>query len=40
MKLCPSPDGFVTVPDKPGLGVTLSEVALQKYTRAKLTSTL
>ena len=35
-----APDGFVTVPDKPGLGVTLSEVALQKYTRAKLTSTL
>jgi L-alanine-DL-glutamate epimerase-like enolase superfamily enzyme len=28
------PDGLVTVPTKPGLGVTLSEAALKKFTRS------
>ena len=27
------PDGCVPVPTRPGLGVTLSEAALKKYTR-------
>ncbi|MCF7689133.1 MAG: mandelate racemase/muconate lactonizing enzyme family protein [Cephaloticoccus sp.] len=35
-----APDGFVTVPDQPGLGVTLNEAALKKFTRSKLTSVL
>ena len=29
-----APDGFVTVPTRPGLGVTLSEAALKKFTRS------
>ncbi len=29
-----APDGFVTVPMRPGLGVTLSEAALKKFTRS------
>lgn len=33
-------DGFVTVPTKPGLGVTLSEAALKKFTRSAQVSTL
>lgn len=33
-------DGFVTVPTKPGLGVTLSEAALEKFTRSAQVSTL
>lgn len=35
-----APDGYVTVPTRPGLGVTLSEAALQKYTRSHQTSSL
>lgn len=34
------PDGFVTVPTRPGLGVTLSETALKKFTRCAQVSTL
>lgn len=33
-------DGFVTVPTKPGLGVTLSEAALKKFTRSARVSAL
>jgi L-alanine-DL-glutamate epimerase-like enolase superfamily enzyme len=33
-------DGFVTVPTKPGLGVTLSETALKKFTRSAQVSAL
>jgi len=29
-----APDGFVTVPTRPGLGVTLSEAAVKKFTRS------
>jgi len=33
------PDGLVTVPTKPGLGVTLNEAALKKFTRSAQVST-
>jgi L-alanine-DL-glutamate epimerase-like enolase superfamily enzyme len=33
-------DGFVTVPTKPGLGVTLSETAMKKFTRSAQVSAL
>ncbi len=33
-----APDGYVTVPTRPGLGVTLSEAALRKYTRSRQVS--
>ena len=35
-----APDGFVTVPTRPGLGVTLSETALRKFTRNAQVSSL
>jgi L-alanine-DL-glutamate epimerase-like enolase superfamily enzyme len=35
-----APDGFVTVPTRPGLGVTLSEAALKKFTRNAQISSL
>ena len=33
-------DGFVTVPTRPGLGVTLSEAAVKKFSRSHQTSSL
>jgi L-rhamnonate dehydratase len=33
-------DGFVTVPTRPGLGVTLSEAAVKKFSRSHQTSAL
>lgn len=35
-----APDGFVTVPTRPGLGVTLNEAAIKKFNRQHLTSAL
>jgi len=35
-----APDGFVTVPDQPGLGVTLNDAALRKFTRSQQSSVL
>jgi L-alanine-DL-glutamate epimerase-like enolase superfamily enzyme len=35
-----APDGYVLVPAKPGLGVTLSETALKKFTRSAQVSSL
>jgi L-alanine-DL-glutamate epimerase-like enolase superfamily enzyme len=35
-----APDGFVAVPTRPGLGVTLSEAAVKKFTRSHQTSSL
>lgn len=35
-----SPDGYVAVPQKPGLGVTLSEAALKKFCRSVQVSAL
>lgn len=35
-----APDGFVTVPTRPGLGVTLNEAALKKYSRHTQVSAL
>lgn len=35
-----APDGYVTVPTKPGLGVTLSEAAIKKFARSTQVSAL
>lgn len=35
-----APDGFVTVPSRPGLGVTLSEGAVKKFSRSHQTSAI
>jgi len=39
-QLLVAPDGFVTVPTRPGLGVTLSETALKNFTRSAQSSSL